>query len=343
MSKIKEINMNFADLLIKEVLKRKSYLCVGLDPQIKYFPPHLLKYYGRKYPDLFEATAEMIIAFNKAIIDATAEYALCYKPQMAFYEKYGYHGVRAFMETVKYVQNAGLIVIGDVKREDGGDTAQAYADGHLGKVDVVGSLFEIVHVTSPYNMSAITITPWIDSPNFDPFIKVTKENDKGIFVVTKTSFKPASDLQESMVIDKDENGKELQVKAWIKLARKVKKIGEAVVGEKGYSSIGVVMGATYPEEAEIMKKEIPMCFKLIPGFGYQGGGPDDAVVSINDDGFGGVVNNSRATNYAWHPKFKTGYECVETSFAVAAAKAAKAGRDALNDAVRRKIGMVPWA
>ena len=335
--------MNFADRMIEEILQRKSYLCVGLDPQIKYFPPHLLKYYGRKYSDPFEATAEMIIAFNKAIIDATAEHALCFKPQMAFYEKYGYHGVRAFMETVKYVQNAGLIVIEDAKREDGGDTAQAYADGHLGRVDVVGELFDIVHVHSPYDVSAITVTPWIDAPNFDPFIRVAKEYDKGIFVVTKTSFKPASDLQEAVVIERDKaDYKEFYKNAWEVLAYKVEQLGRGVIGEKGYSSIGVVMGATYPEEAEVMKKIIPKCFKLIPGFGYQGGGPDDAVVSINDDGFGGIINNSRATTYAWHPKFKTGYECEGTSFAIAAAKAAEAGKNALNEAVSRRIGKLPW-
>lgn len=334
---------NFADLLIEQILKRKSYLCVGLDPQIKYFPSHLCAYYGKKYSDQFEATAEMIIAFNKAIIDATAEFALCFKPQMAFYEKYGHHGVRAFMETVRYAQNAGFIVIEDAKREDGGDTSQAYADGHLGWVDVINSGGYIINVHSPYDVSAITVTPWIDSPNFDSFINVSRAKGKGIFIVTKTSFKPASDLQEAMVIDKDEDEKEIRIKAWVKLARKVKKLGESVIGESGYSSIGAVMGATYPEEAEIMKKEIPLCFKLIPGFGYQGAGPDDAVVSINNDGFGGIINNSRATNYAWHPKFKTGYECVGTSFAIAAANAAKAGRDALNAAVRRKISMVPWA
>ncbi|MFA4817893.1 MAG: orotidine-5'-phosphate decarboxylase [Parcubacteria group bacterium] len=337
------MDKNFADRLIKEILEKKSYLCVGLDPQIKYFPPHLCSYYGRKYFDPFEATAEMIIAFNKAIIDATAESALCFKPQMAFYEKYGHHGVRAFMETVKYAQNAGFIVIEDAKREDGGDTAQAYADGHLGWVDVISPDGYITNTHSPYDVSAITVTPWIDSPNFDSFISVSKAKGKGFFVVTKTSFKPASDLQETLVVDRDEEGKEVHIKAWIKLARKVKKLGEDLIGEKGYSSAGVVMGATYPEEAKVMKEEIPMCFKLIPGFGYQGGGPDDAVVSINDDGFGGIINNSRATNYAWHPKFKTGYECVGTSFAIAAAKAAKAGRDTLNEAVRRSIGMMPWA
>ncbi len=325
---------NFSDRIIEAIIAKRSYLCVGLDPQLKYFPPHLLAHYGKMYGETFEAVAEAIIAFNKSIIDVTNEYALCYKPQLAFYEKYGSEGIRAYEETVEYLNSVGMLCIGDGKREDGGDTSEAYAEGHLGIIDMIDEKGEIVSGLSPYDVDALTITPWIDLPNFNPFINVCRRDGKGVFVVTKSSFKPASRLQEMV----SQDGK----KAWVLLAEIIKEMGEEVIGENGYSSIGLVMGATYPEEAETMKEIIPKAFKLIPGFGLQGGGPDSAVVSINDDGFGAIVNNSRGTNYAWHPELKTGFECSGTSFGSAAAKACEQARDALNASVFKKIGKLPW-
>jgi orotidine-5'-phosphate decarboxylase len=183
--------INFADRLIDEIIKRKSYLCVGLDPQLRYIPPHILKYCAKRYGPGFKATAEAIIMFNRAIIDATNEFALCFKPQMAFYEKYRSAGVAAFYATVEYIKSIGMMVIEDAKREDGGDTAEAYADGHLGEVEIIGEDGELVMVKS-FDVDAITITPWIDEPNFLPFIKAAEKFGKGIFVVDKTSFKPAS-------------------------------------------------------------------------------------------------------------------------------------------------------
>jgi len=185
-----------------------------------------------------------------------------------------------------------------------------------------------------YNSDAITITPWIEEPNFIPFKDVIKREGKGVFVVDKTSFKPASSLQEMVTED--------GVSGWVQLARKIRALGEDVTGRHGYSSIGVVMGATYPEEALIMQKEIPYAFKLKPGYGYQGAGPDDAVIGVNKDGFGIVVNNSRATNYAYLEKFSPEFACDPNQFAVAAARASKQGRDLLNDAVKRRIGSLPF-
>lgn len=328
------MSINFADRLIEEVKLRKSYLCVGLDPQLRYFPPHLLKEAADISNNSFEAVEYAILMFNKAIIDATAEFALCFKLQMAFYEKYGYHGVRAFERTVQYIKSKGMIRIEDAKREDGGDTAEAYAEGHLGQVEVIGKSGDLVVTVSPYNVDAITITPWIGEPNFKPFIDVANREGKGVFVVDKTSFKPKAELQEIMTPD--------GVRAWIMLARQVRELGEGVVGESGYSSIGVVMGATYPQDAEVMRQEIPHAFKLVPGFGAQKGSADGAVVSINDDGFGIVVNNSRATNYAWLPRFSEEFACEPLYYADAAGKASLQAREALNDAVKRKIGHLPF-
>ncbi len=328
--------MNFADRLIRRITSRKSYLCVGLDPQLRYFPPHILKWAAEMYgPGTYRAAAEAIISFNQTIINSTFEFAATFKPQMAFYEKYGSEGVRAFEFTVNYLKSLGSdAIIEDAKREDGGDTADAYADGHLGEVDVPIENGMLMDIISPFDVDAITVTAWIEQPNLQAFKRVALEHKKGIFVVDKTSFNPKSSLQEMEGTD--------GVKGWVKLARIVKELGEDALGDHGYSPLGVVMGATYPPEAEIMKKEIPLAIKLVPGFGYQGGGADDAVVAINDDGQGIIVNNSRATNYAWYPEIGKDFACHPTGFANAAARAAKKGRDDLNDAVLRKIGKLPW-
>lgn len=342
----KAIKRNFADRLIGAIMESRSYLCVGLDPQLRYIPPQILAYCLKKYGPGLTATAEAIIMFNQMIISGTAEYAMCYKPQMAFYECYGSEGVRAFESTVEYIDFVGKMVINDAKREDGGDTAEAYASGYLGEVDMIGAeLFNpngslVSRDISPVNVDAITITPWIDSPNFNPFKEAVIKNGRGVFVVDKTSFKPASDLQEAMVVFEEE-GTRQEEKAWVRLTRKIAIMTEGTYGEKGYSSLGAVMGATFPEEARLMKELLPKSFKLVPGYGAgQNGKADDAVICINPDGFGAVINNSRGTNYAWHPKF--GGDGRHNAFVLSAAESAKSSRDELNAAVIRSIGSLPW-
>lgn len=327
--------MNFADRLIDAIITKKSYLCVGLDPQLRYFPPQLLKFVSQHYGNGFQSSAEAIFYFNMAVINATIEFAACYKPQIAFYEKYGRYGIVAYENTVAYLKSMGELVIEDSKREDGGDTAEAYAEGHLGMVDVVDESGELVKAHSLFDVDAMTITGWIDEPVIKPFVEVAQIHDKGLFLLAKTSFKPASRFQEM----EDKDGE----KGWVKMAKAAKELGESLVGKNGYSSLGVVMGATYPEEAKVMQMILPKAFKLIPGFGFQGGGPDDAVTCFNEDGFGGIVNNSRGTNYAWHPKFKSEFQCEGKYFASAAGKEAQKARDSLNDAVARKNGSLPWS
>lgn len=336
---------NFADRVIDAIRKNKSYLCVGLDPQLRYFPPYILEYCAKAYGPGRKAAAHAIVMYytgmiddssmhETGIIDATKEFAFAFKPQMAFYEKYGYWGVWAFERVVSYALLTGKIVIEDAKREDGSDTSVSYAEGRLGEVDIPGENGKLISVPNFYGIDAITITPWIEEPNFKPFFEVAKREGRGVFVVCRTSFKPTSSLQEMIGEDGD--------KGWVHLAKKIRNMGEDVKGENGYSSIGVVLGATYPEDAPLMQEIMPYGFKLKPGFGVQGGGPDDAITGINDDGFGVIPNNSRGTNYAWHPKFKSEFQCDQKSYALAAANESRKARDNLNSAVIRKIGKLPW-
>jgi len=329
--------MNFADRLIESILAQKSYLCVGLDPQIRYIPEHVRKEAVMNCDGGgFEATALALYYYFRTIIDATAAYAACYKPQVAFYEKYGAPGFGILESIRDYIQLLGFPVILDAKREDGGDTSQAYADAYLGNVEILDNDGEIMVVPSIMEMDAITVTSWIDTPNFEPFLEACKENGKGIFVVDKTSFKPASRLQEFVV--EGSGGK----KAWMVLAEFAKEMGKDIKGERGYSSVGVVMGATFPEEAAVMKDIYPDCIKLVPGFKAQGGTADAAVVSVNKDGFGLVANSSRGTNYAYHAVSKSSYQCDPRFFAKAVAEETKEERDALNASVKKLNGRLPW-
>ena len=351
--------MNFADRLIEAIVAQRSYLCVGLDPQLRYIPRHIRRDAVRRYGPTLTACAEAIIDFNRTIINVTAEYAACYKPQSAFYEPYGSEGIRALEWTKEYARSTGLPIILDAKREDGGDTSEKYADTYLGTIESLDEEGDVVKTTGPLSFDAITITPWIDGPNFSPFVEAAKQYGTGAFVVTKTSFKPAFRLQDILVQIKEKlpglEGMEKDllevvkkfdlkgVQAWMVLARIAVALGEmAGKGENGYAPVGVVMGATYPQDAEIMKAIIPRAFKLVPGFKAQGGKADEAVVSVNDDGFGLVANSSRGTNYAYLPVSKSAFQRDARFFATASTFEAAEERKALNESVLARIGKLPW-
>lgn len=325
---------NFADNLIKAILEKKSYLCVGLDPQLRYIPPHILKACVDRYGPGLEATAEAILIFNKGTIDATMENALCYKLQSAFYEAYGHHGIKALERTIAYLKSFGLLVIDDAKREDGESSAEAYAEGYLGIIDVISANGELRGERSVYDVDAITITPWTGEANIIPFANVALREGKGVFVVDKTSFKQPSFLQEEVG--------SFGNRAWINLGVQVEMLGQKLIGKNGYSSLGIVMGATNPKDVELVRDIFPNLIKLVPGFGAQGTGPNQAVACISNDGLGIIVNSSRAINYAWHPKFKTGLECAPENFQSAVRRASEVAKDVLNEAVVRRIGRLPW-
>ena len=304
---------NFADDLCEAVKMKKSVLCVGLDPQLRYMPTHLIAEAVQKYGRTFEAMGWLFFEFNRWIIDAVCDIAVCVKPQMAFYERYGHYGVDAFEKTVKYAQLKKLLVIGDCKRGDGGDTADAYADGYLGKVPFFGSIEEPASLTLENPLSRVdclTVNGYIGQDCVGRFIDVMKEDGTGIFVVTKTSFKPNSVVEQLVTA----SGRPV----WQELASMVNEWGAGTEGpQSGLRNVGVVMGATYPEDAPKMREILPNSIFLIPGFGSQGGAAKEAVVGIRPDGFGGIVNTSRALTYAWCEK-KGMYKCASEEFAAAA-------------------------
>lgn len=318
---MKPSQRTFADRIIAAQRTKNSVLCVGLDPQLNLMPIHITRSEILRRLPRHEAIRAAITWFNRDIIDATAEYAVAYKPQSAFYEAYGSWGVRALEETLEYLRERNLPIILDGKRGDGSDTAVAYAGTYLGEIPCLALHWEDAFETceSPLRADALTIHGYIGDACVRPFVEQIKIHGTGAFVVCKTSFKPQS-LVEQLATERG-------MLVWQELARMVSRWGEGTEGVEGYRNLGVVLGATYPEDAAIMRMTLPTSLFLVPGYGAQGGGADDAVASVNSDGFGCIVNSSRGIIYA-----STGED-----FAEAAEIAARNARDELNIAIEKRL------
>ncbi len=275
--------MNIVDQLIENTIRTKNPSVIGLDPDIRKIPMCYKTDSKSKNP--FEAVADVIYAFNRDIIDTVYELVPAVKPQMAFYEKYGSYGVSAFEKTVAYAKAKGLVVIEDAKRNDIGNTAKAYADGHLGTVELLdGSAVPAI------DADFLTVTPFLGSESLDPFIDVCKQNNKGIFVLVKTSNTSSGEIQDVVAA----NGLTVSQN----IASYVSDRAKSLMGKYGYSPIGAVVGATYPEEAVTLRKMMRESYFLVPGYGAQGGGAEDILPCFNDDGLGAVVNSSRGILYS---------------------------------------------
>ncbi len=315
--------MNAADRLLKAIDEKQNPSVVGLDPRIELIPEFLKEEAENEGVEPFGIVYNAITKFNRAIIDEIADIVPAIKPQMAFYEQYGHWGVRAMEDTIVYAKNRGLFVIEDVKRSDIGSTAQAYADGHLGMVKKVDTFR-----TSSFGADMVTVNPYLGLDGIKPFTDVCKEFDKGIFVLAKTSNPSSGELQDLML----KTGEPV----YEKIASLINRWGKDLVGERGYSSVGAVVGATYPEIGKRLRDIMPEAIFLVPGYGAQGGGADDVVPCFNEDGFGAIVNSSRGITFAYQ---KDGYS--QEDFATAARDAALKMKVSICDALER-AGISPW-
>lgn len=263
--------------LIEKIQKTKAPICVGLDPMLSYIPEHVTKKAFAEFGETLEGAAEAIWQFNKEIVDATCDLIPSVKPQIAMYEQFGLPGLAAYDKTVKYCQEKGLIVIGDVKRGDIGSTSAAYATGHLGTVQV-GS-----QTLSGFNTEYITVNPYLGTDGVKPFVDVCNQCDRGIFVLVKTSNPSSGEFQDRLI-----DGRPL----YELVAEKVVEWGDASM-DGAYSNVGAVVGATYPEMSKVLRKLMPRTYFLVPGYGAQGGTAEDLKYCFNKDGLGAVVNSSR--------------------------------------------------
>lgn len=263
--------------LIEKIKEKKAPICIGLDPMLNFIPEHIKEEAFTTKGESLEAVAEAIYNFNKAIVDECFDLIPAVKPQVAMYEQFGIAGLIAYEKTVTYCQEKGLLVIGDVKRGDIGSTSAAYATAHLGKINVGSKTFE------PFHSDFLTVNPYMGSDSINPFVDECVKNDKGLFVLVKTSNPSSGEFQDRLI-----DGKPL----YEHVASKVMEWGErSMDGE--YSNVGAVVGATYPQMSEILRKIMPNTYFLVPGYGAQGATAADLRPCFNKDGLGAIVNSSR--------------------------------------------------
>lgn len=266
--------------LVEKIKKTGAPIVVGLDPMMKFVPEHIQNKAFAEFGETLEAAAEAIWQYNKEIVDHIYDLIPAVKPQIAMYEQFGIPGMIAFKKTVDYCKEKDLVVIGDIKRGDIGSTSEAYAAGHLGKVTVGSKSYY------GFDEDFATVNPYLGSDGVNPFIKVCKEEKKGLFILVKTSNPSSGEFQDRLLSDAD-NRPLYEI-----VGEQVAKWGQEHMGDS-YSYIGAVVGATYPEQGKILRKLMPKSFILVPGYGAQGGKGADLVHFFNEDGLGAVVNSSR--------------------------------------------------
>lgn len=306
---------NKIDELIEKIKEMQNPTVIGLDPRYEMIPEIIRS----KYPQNMEGVAKAIVEFNKKLIDATCDIIPAVKPQIAFYEMYGLEGMKAFEETCNYAKQKGMFVIADIKRGDIGTTAKAYSNAFLGKTKI-GDKEESI-----FDVDFVTLNPYMGIDSVKPFIEDCINYNKGVFILAKTSNPSSGDLQDVKL----EGGEEV----YIKVAKLIKEWGKDLIGENGYSSVAAVVGATYPNQLEQIRKVAPNTFFLVPGYGAQGGKAEDIVYAFNKNGLGGIVNSSRGlmcayTSELWKDKF------TEKEFDKATRAEAIRMRDELNSAIK---------
>ena len=287
------------DRLIENIIQKQNPTVAGLDPKLEYVPASIKNACFEKYGKTLEGAAAALLEFNKAIIDQIYDIVPAIKPQAAYYEMYGWQGVKALADTIAYAKSKGMFVMTDGKRNDIGTTMEAYATAHLGTTDVAGEAIDA------FGADALTVNGYLGTDGIQPLVKICQEKDKGIFVLVKTSNPSSGELQDLKLT----NG----ASVYEQMGRMCEQWGEALPGKYGYSGVGAVVGATYPEQLKEMREKAPHTFFLVPGYGAQGGGAQDAKNAFDKNGLGAIINSSRGIMCAWKKQGLT-----EDDFAAAA-------------------------
>ncbi len=268
-----DTNANFADKLLDAIDAKGSPVCVGIDPRYDRLPKAI-----SAGPDA-DTSVQLakISEFCRQVLEAIAPHVPAVKPQSAYFEAYGAAGVETYYQVVRWAHQLGLLVIGDAKRNDIGSTAQAYAAGHLAGVDKADSL---------------TVNAYFGIDGVKPFLDVCAAEGKGAFALVRTSNPSAGQVQDFQNAD----GKKL----YQHMADLIAGFGDTpeLVGRRGYSSLGAVVGATWPDEARMLRVQMPRQIFLVPGYGAQGASAADCAASFKDDGTGAIVNASRSVIFA---------------------------------------------
>jgi orotidine-5'-phosphate decarboxylase len=287
------MSAGFVERLTEARIRKNTIAVLGVDPQLD-------------QPDAPGVPAGTTLAsFCCEIVEACAESVIAIKPQLAFFEARGIDGLHALREVLALARRLDLVTIADAKRGDIGSTSAAYAEAFLGDGD--------------FACDALTVNPYLGIDAIEPFIEKARSHGRGLFVLVKTSNPSSGDFQDLAL----QSGGSL----WEEVARRVNGWGDGLGGkdDNDFSPIGAVIGATYPDHGRRARLLMPRAIILVPGYGAQGAGADDALAASRADGSGVIVNASRSLMYAYLKR-------PELSPAAAAAEAAVAMRDALNAA-----------
>ncbi|HUX02622.1 MAG TPA: orotidine-5'-phosphate decarboxylase [Phycisphaerae bacterium] len=317
---------HFADRMLDAIEAKQAPLCVGLDPMYERLPKQIREIASSNPAGLGEQAAAAR-EFCQSVIDIVAGQVPCVKLQSAYFERCGPTGMRAYFEVADYAHEQGLLVIGDVKRADIGSTAEAYAVAHLEEV-FIGEGKDERAVT----LDAATVNPYFGKDGVQPFIETAKTGGQGVFVVVRTTNPSAKDFQDF----KDAEGR----RVFERIAERVNDWAnqEGCLGDCGYSLVGAVAAATYPEDTKLLRALMPNSLFLVPGVGAQGGSVDDATLAFHDDGWGALVTVSRSVIYAWErPEYQ---HLGEVNWEEAIEVAAVDMKAALAEALARRAATV---
>lgn len=296
------------DRLIDKIKIMDNPTVVGLDPRLSYIPEFIKQKAYKNHGHTLKAAAEAFYDFNVQIIDAVFDLVPAIKPQIAMYEQLGADGIKCYIDTIEYAHQKGMLVIGDIKRSDIASTAEAYSDGHIGKVDIEQEAYSV------YNCDFITLNPYLGYDSIQPYIDNCKKFERGIFILVKTSNPNSGQIQDLNI------GENRDEKLYERIGKLTAQWGNELIGKYGYSSIGAVVGATHPEQAQILRQIMPNTYFLVPGYGAQGATAKELSVCFNSDGLGAIVNSSRGIIAAYkNEKYRHIFD--EIQFAQAARQA----------------------
>lgn len=288
------------DRMIEKIVKTQNPTVVGLDPKLSFIPKFIRDTNQALFGNTLQAAAASILDFNKSLIDVICNDVPAIKPQSAYYEMYGYHGVKALYDTIEYAKKKDMFVIVDGKRNDIGATMEAYSTAYLGKTDIGNGV-----TAEAFGADALTVNGYLGTDGISPLTEICKNDDKGIFILVKTSNQSSGELQDKVF----EDGRTV----YSVMGDLCEIWGADTIGKYGYSAVGAVVGATYPEQLAEMREKLPHTFFLVPGYGAQGGGAEGVAKAFDKNGLGAIVNSSRAVMCAYQ---KEG--CPEEDFAAAA-------------------------
>lgn len=290
------------DKLIQAIIKKQNPSVIGLDTKLAYIPQQLRDAFGEDCSD-FASCARAILQYNKLLIDAVCDVVPGVKLQVAYYEMYSHEGMQAFRQTAAYAREKGMYIIADVKRNDIGATAEAYASAYLGTTALQNN------EAHAFDTDSVTLNAYLGSDGIKPFLEICSQKDKTAFILVKTSNKSSGEFQDMLLSD----GR----KVYEAMGDMVAQWGGASVGSYGYSNAGAVVGATYPQQGKELRERLAHTFFLIPGYGAQGGAAEDLAGCFDSRGLGGVVNASRSLICAYQKEAYSGMTPAEAARAEA--------------------------